>query len=134
MPGGRRPEAGALVLGANYRGLGMVRSLGRRGAPVWVALTDEHRVACASRYVRRTIRCPSAGDERAAALVALARREGLSDWVLFPTDDETGLFLARHAGVLERRSAFPSRGPRSPMTARRWRRSTARSPSCSSPR
>ncbi|MDT4912917.1 MAG: hypothetical protein QOC66_2045, partial [Pseudonocardiales bacterium] len=27
---------GALVLGADYRGLGIVRSLGRRAVPVWV--------------------------------------------------------------------------------------------------
>ena len=30
------PPAGALVLGADYRALGVVRSLGRRGVPVWV--------------------------------------------------------------------------------------------------
>jgi len=28
--------AGALVLGGDYRALGVVRSLGRRGVPVWV--------------------------------------------------------------------------------------------------
>src|SRR5258708_24447608 len=32
---------GALVTGADYRGLGIVRSLGRRGIPVWVLKRDE---------------------------------------------------------------------------------------------
>src|SRR5438034_1378021 len=42
---------GAIVIGGDYGALGVVRSLGRRGIPVWV-LTNEHRVATASRYVR----------------------------------------------------------------------------------
>src|SRR5947209_625203 len=32
-------RAGAVVIGGDYRGLGIVRSLGRHGIPVWV-LTD----------------------------------------------------------------------------------------------
>src|SRR5437773_7841458 len=37
--------AGALIMGADYRGLGVVRSLGRRGIPVWVIKQGGHLVA-----------------------------------------------------------------------------------------
>ena len=36
--------AGALILGSDYKALGIVRSLGRHGIPVWV-LRDEHLIA-----------------------------------------------------------------------------------------
>jgi predicted ATP-grasp superfamily ATP-dependent carboligase len=99
----RSPERrGALVLGANYRGLGVVRSLGRRGLPVWLCLTDEHRVACASRYARRSLSWPSEDEaQQVGHLLELNRRYGLGGWVLFPTCDETAALLARHRGVLE---------------------------------
>src|SRR5262249_35471538 len=54
-----RPR-GAVVIGGDYRGLGVVRSLGRHGIPVWV-LTDEHTIAASSRYARRRLPFP-AGD------------------------------------------------------------------------
>jgi predicted ATP-grasp superfamily ATP-dependent carboligase len=98
------PEtAGALVLGANYRGLGVVRSLGRRGIPVWVACSDEHRVACSSRYVARSVPWRSGGElAQVDYLLTLARRHSLDGWTLFPTCDETALLLARNRSLLER--------------------------------
>jgi D-aspartate ligase len=93
-------DEGALVLGANYRGLGMVRSLGRRGAPVWVVHSDEHKVASWSRYASRTLPWPDGDDARVSMLLDLAAREGLDGWALFPTDDETMHFLSRHAVAL----------------------------------
>lgn len=55
-PAGR--PGGALVIGGDYRGLGVVRSLGRRGIPVWV-LTDEHKIAATSRYAQRSFAWPA---------------------------------------------------------------------------
>jgi len=42
---------GALVTGADYRGLGIVRSLGRRGIPVWVMKQDGQ---CSRRRMTRS--------------------------------------------------------------------------------
>jgi len=87
---------GALVTGADYRGLGIVRSLGRRGIPVWV-LQDEHRVGAASRYVDRRLPWPANDQGRQLDfLVDLSAREGLKKWVLFPTSDESVALVARH--------------------------------------
>ena len=53
---------GAVVIGGDYRGLGVVRSLGRRGIPVWV-LHDEHRLASTSRFAQRSWAWPCQATE-----------------------------------------------------------------------
>src|SRR5207247_5375328 len=92
-----RDEIGALITGADYRGLGVVRSLGRRGIPVWVLKHPDHPLAGTSRYARRSLSWP-AGDEasRVDFLLNLADKQGLQGWVLFPTDDEVVGLVARH--------------------------------------
>jgi len=93
--------AGALVIGSEYRGLGVVRSLGRRGIPVWV-LADGHRVATASRYAKRVLRWPSSGteSEQLEFLLDAACRCGIQGWTLYPTGDETAALIARHHATL----------------------------------
>jgi predicted ATP-grasp superfamily ATP-dependent carboligase len=82
--------------------LGVVRSLGRHGIPVWV-LTDEHLIAGTSRYARRKLPWP-AGDERRQIdyLLSLADH-GLDGWTLFPTGDTTAALIARHHATLAQR-------------------------------
>jgi D-aspartate ligase len=94
-------NVGALVMAADYRGLGVVRSLGRKGIPVWLLKQGGHLVAATSRYVRRNIASPS-GDDRTELdlLLNLARKHGLRDWVLFPTDDHAVGLISRHHEVL----------------------------------
>jgi len=88
---------GALVLGSDFRALGVVRSLGRRGVPC--ALVDAMpRAAWFSRYVGVRARWP--GSMRDAGLcdllLDLARRRGLEGWVVFPMQDDTVELVARH--------------------------------------
>ena len=93
----RRRDVGALVLDGDYRGLAVVRSLGRRNIPVWVLQHGSQLLAAFSRYRRRTVAWPSERhDEMADFLTALADREGVRDWVLFPTDDSAAAMIARH--------------------------------------
>ena len=53
----RSDTIGALVLGGDYQGFGIVRSLGRRGIPV-CGIDDEPSVARNSRYGSHTVRVP----------------------------------------------------------------------------
>ena len=87
--------AGALILGGDYRALGIARSLGRQGIPVWV-VQDDDRLAGTSRFVRRRLPWP-APDEvaRIAFLQALAHEHDLDGWVLFPTTDEAAAMVSR---------------------------------------
>ena len=95
--------AGGVVIGADYRGLGVVRSLGRRGVPVWV-LRGEDRLAGWSRYALRSIDWPAACEaEQADFLVRLADEHGLHGWTLFPTSDVTAKMVSRHHSQLSTR-------------------------------
>src|SRR6266403_5490607 len=93
---------GALIMGADYRGLGIVRSLGRRGIPVWVLKQDGQLLGAASRYASRSLACPPWEDDRKQLdfLRDLSIREGLTGWALFPTSDESVTLIARHHQLL----------------------------------
>jgi D-aspartate ligase len=96
-----RGDVGALVVGGGYRGLGIVRSLGRRGIDVFVA-QHEDRLAGLSRYARRRSRWPIAGDTvQTEYLLRLAEEHGLKGWVLFPTEDKVAARISRNHDALE---------------------------------
>lgn len=81
---------GAVVVGGDYQGLGIIRSLGRRGIPS-VVIDDERSIGKYSRYVKhsayfKSIREPEAVVE---AVLSVGKRYGLEGWILFPTRDET---------------------------------------------
>jgi len=97
-------RAGAIVLGGDYQGLGIVRSLGRHGVPVCV-IDDEHSIARASRYTDCWARVADLGDEALLIddLLRIGRERGLGGWVIFPTRDETVAAIARNR---ERLAAF----------------------------
>ena len=87
---------GAIVAGASYRALAVVRSLGRHGVPVWVLQTDEHSVARYSRFAVGTARWPRGDDpERHDELLRIVERNGLTGWALIATDDEDAATMAR---------------------------------------
>ena len=94
---------GAVVIGEHCRGLGLVRSLGRHGIPVWTLEPSGQRLASMSRYTRRSFEWPE-GSERSQVdyLVSLAARHQLAGWTLFPTNDETTALCARHHAELSK--------------------------------
>ncbi len=97
------PRAGgALVLGGNYTALGIIRSLGRRGIPVWMTM-DERRIARFSRYVQRSLAWPVDERRQLEYLLELGCRHGLDGWVIFPSSDVTAALLARHHAALAER-------------------------------
>lgn len=100
---------GALVVGGDYQGLGIARSLGRQGIPVAV-LDDEVSIAPSSRYVQQSLRVPTLRNAQATthALHQAARRFGLSGWVLFPTREETVAAVARNRDELAQTFRVPT--------------------------
>lgn len=91
---------GALVIGGDYKSLGIVRSLGRRGVRVRV-LRDDHLLASASRYAERSYRWRGAQEqERVGYLLDLARTDDLDGWALFPGDEEPAAMIARNRDAL----------------------------------
>ena len=91
---------GALVIGSDYRSLGVVRSLGRHGVPVWV-LRGDHELAQWSRFCARSLPWSKGGEAaRVAYLLEIAETHRLVGWTLFPTEDETAALIARHRDAL----------------------------------
>ncbi len=96
-----RQSVGALVVGGDHPGLGIARSLGRRGIPVYI-LEDQHSISSFSKYATRVIRCKDLRDERKTvdAVLEVGKRFNLQDWVLFPTRDETVAAFSRYRAEL----------------------------------
>src|SRR5882672_5976311 len=96
----RLPLAGAVVIGSEYRQLGLVRSLGRHGIPVWV-LAGDHWLGRVTRYARRTFAWPRGTEaDRLAFLIRLSREHHLERWALIPGEDQEAALIARHHAEL----------------------------------
>src|SRR5579875_1816893 len=94
-----RRSPGALVVGGAHVSLGLARSLGRRGIPVW--LLAQHPLPRFSRYVRRCFAWPGADHPRALDVILdIAARHDLAGWVLMATGDEDMRLVARHRAEL----------------------------------
>ncbi|MFH1678406.1 MAG: hypothetical protein ABH914_02170 [Candidatus Omnitrophota bacterium] len=93
---------GAVVLGLNLTGLGLVRSLGRRNIEVKGIDSDGFEIASFSRYCKKTI-CPP--DALLNFLIERAKNS-VDKEVLFPTADEYVLFVSRNREVLSRYYRF----------------------------
>jgi predicted ATP-grasp superfamily ATP-dependent carboligase len=96
---------GAVVLGSDYRALGVVRSLGRRGVPVHLIVDVDDRLAARSRYVQSRSNWPRSDDERLEHLDSIVRRAA-DPLALFPSADETAAFVSRNHETLSRRYAL----------------------------
>ena len=98
---GATSRTGAVVVGGDFHGLGIARSLGRRGIPVCV-IDDEFSIARFSRYTTLSIAAPSLRQEQATVdcLLDAARKHDLKGWVLFPTRDEHVAAFSRHRAAL----------------------------------
>src|SRR6266446_5888602 len=88
--GGSEKPIGAVVVGGDYQGLGIVRSLGRRQVPTCI-IDDERSIARFSRYATHSVAVASLRDERQTidTMLEIGHRLNLRDWVLYPTRDET---------------------------------------------
>lgn len=89
--------------------LGVIRSLGRLGVPVYALHESRRTPAAFSRFSREDLVWPIADTPPATALpelLELGERIG-SRPVLLPTDDVGALFVARHADALRPVFRFP---------------------------
>jgi D-aspartate ligase len=90
-------STGALVVGGEHPGLGVARSLGRRGIPVHI-LDDQFSISQFSKYAKHVTRVKDLRDEQKTidAVMEVGRRFNLRNWVLFPTRDETVAAFSRN--------------------------------------
>jgi D-aspartate ligase len=90
-------QVGAVVIGGEHPGLGVARSLGRRGIPIYI-IDDQHSISQFSRYTTRVVRVKDLRNEQNTvdSVMEIGQRYGLKGWVLFPTRDETVAAFSRH--------------------------------------
>jgi D-aspartate ligase len=115
----RSGAPGAIVVGGDYQGLGIVRSLGRRGIDVAV-VDDERSISRHSRYAAAWLKVQDLSDDEqtVAALLRLAREHDVEGWVVFPTREETVAALARNRPQLTEHFRIPT--PEWPVTKWAW--------------
>jgi D-aspartate ligase len=94
-------QVGAIIIGGEHPGLGIVRSLGSRGIPICV-IDDQHSVSRFSRYVDRFVKVDDLRDDQNTieSIMEIGQRYGLRGWVLFPTRDETVAAFSRYRNQL----------------------------------
>lgn len=104
-----RPPPGALILGGDYQGLGIVRSLGRRGIPVCV-IDDERSISRFSKFCTRSIHVSSLRAERTIidAILSAVDCLHLEGWVLYPTREEIVAAISRNRSELAPRLRLPT--------------------------
>jgi D-aspartate ligase len=89
---------GVIVLGGNFLALGIVRSLGARGVPVWVIDSDSSKsIAQFSRYTTRFIVTEEPIQD---VLIRAGREHQLNGWMIFPTNDQYVESVSTHHEVL----------------------------------
>jgi D-aspartate ligase len=101
--------AGAVVIGGDYQGLGIVRSLGKKGVPICV-VDDEYSISRFSRYTTHFARVEDLRHQRNAvqSLLKVGERLGLQGWVLYPTREELVAALSLHRAELSRVFRVPT--------------------------
>jgi D-aspartate ligase len=101
--------AGAVVVGGDYQGLGIVRSLGRHGVPVCV-VDDEHSISRYSKYTKHFVKLADLRDQRKAvdSLLETGRKLNLDGWVLYPTREELVAAFSHHRSELRRLFRVPT--------------------------
>jgi D-aspartate ligase len=101
---------GVIVIGDHVQALGIIRSLGRRGIPVYLLHDKNLCIGRFSRYTKRYIKTPGASNETEFVdfMIKLAKKEQLEGWILMPTNDAWVYVLSKHKETLEEYYKVPT--------------------------
>ncbi len=98
---------GALIVGGAHVSLGVARSLGRHGVPVW--LLNNHPIATFSRYVQRSVPWPGADHaDGLASIMDIGARHHLDGVVLLATGDQDMRLIAQNRALLATKFCVPT--------------------------
>jgi predicted ATP-grasp superfamily ATP-dependent carboligase len=93
---------GALIVGGAHVSIGVARSLGRYGIPVW--LMANHPLPAFSCYIQRSFAWPGADHaDGVASIMDIAARYDLNGWVLLSTGDQDMRMIAQNHALFASR-------------------------------
>jgi D-aspartate ligase len=104
-----QPTAVVILRSGHHGGLGVARSLGRLGIPVYSVDAAYWEPAFASRYCRRRFVLSIEGsppDRSVASLLEIGKKLGGRP-ILVPATDQVAIWVAEHAAALEKAFWFP---------------------------
>ncbi len=106
-----REKIGAVITGGDFQGLGILRSLAKKGIPT-VLLDSDYCIGRFSRFGKRFFRSPKTSDTDSyvSFLINLAIKEGINGWVIFPNSDEAVFILSKFKDILEEYYRIPTPG------------------------
>lgn len=90
-------KPGVVVLGSDFKALGVVRSLGKKGIPS-IVIDSQPRSAWFSRYVVKRLKWHGLMNDEAflSFLLSAGKTYHLDGWILLPVQDEIVEFVARN--------------------------------------
>lgn len=98
-----KKDIGVAVVGDHVQALGIIRSLGSRGIPVYLLHDRNLCIGRFSRYTKKFVKTPNPSNEAAFVdfMIKLAKKDQLIDWILMPTNDVGVYTLSKHKETLE---------------------------------
>ncbi len=104
-------KPGAIILGGDFQGLGIIRCLQEYNIPVFV-IDYEFGIAKFSRYVKRSVSDSRLLDQKffTEYLVNLAKEHNLQGWVLYATKDEMLKIISQNLVELKKWFRVPLPG------------------------
>jgi D-aspartate ligase len=94
-------KPGVVILGSDFKALGVVRSLGKKGIPS-IVIDSQPRSAWFSRYVVKRLKWRGLMNDEAflSFLLSAGKTYHLDGWILLPVQDEIVEFVARNVSQL----------------------------------
>lgn len=104
-------KIGAVIAGGDLVGLGVLRSLARKGIPV-ILLNYEQCISQYSKYKKNFFKSPHPAetDNFVNFLIQLAKRERIQGWIIFPCSDDAVYALSQYKEVLRNYYRIPTPG------------------------
>ena len=104
-------KIGAIVTGGDFQGLGVLRTLGRKGIPT-ILLDSEYCISRYSKFKNMFVRSPHPSNRESYVnfLIDLAEKEKIHGWVIFPNSDDAVCTLSKYKKNLEKYYRIPSPG------------------------
>jgi D-aspartate ligase len=103
-------KIGAIITGGDFLGLGVMRTLAKKGIPIILLDHNKYFISKYSKFAKKFFKSPlpSETENYVNFLIRLATREGILDWIIFPHCDEVVYVLSRYKEILENYYRIPT--------------------------